>query len=579
MVSTLSAPTDPGREVGGTVPGGHAFPTTPGQTLIHGSFGEGRGQRLAVAAGCRMLHQVTEALVPVAIGVTVDQAIAPGNPGALLWCLAGITLLFMVLTFSWRIGTRLNTSVFSHGEHSLRQLLVGKVLDPLHSGAGRGPGRLLSISTSDTRHTAGLSWVVTEQLSAFAALLTAAVALVLISWQLGATVLLATAAFMLLMHLVTTPLERRAVQQQAAAAESAHVASDLVTGLRVLKGIGAVDGAARRYRAASRSSLEAALSMARAKALFTGVSLALSGTFLAAIACLASTMAANGTITVGQLVTVVGLAQFIKDPMTALAFLGAEIREKRAVAGRLSGLFAEENDLDQRVPGTPAPHLGMPDVDRTPGVARGLSVAPFAGSRFVMNLDVGSITGVTASPANARRLIELLTYQRPLTRGELSLHGRDATDLGPEEVARMVFVSDHDGAVFSASVRDNLATDTVDTALLAASGLDEVLRRLPAGLDSRIGEHGRTLSGGQRQRLLLGRALHQPQPVLVLHEPTSAVDSVTEARIAESLGRLRGRPLILITGSPALLGICDSVVDLDAPQPGNVHGSEASNAP
>ena len=102
--------------------------------------------------------------------------------------------------------------------------------------------------------------------------------------------------------------------------------------------------------------------------------------------------------------------------------------------------------------------------------------------------------------------------------------------------------------------------------LLAASGLDEVLRHLPHGLDSGIGEHGRTLSGGERQRLLLGRALHQPQPLLVLHEPTSAVDSVTEMRIAESLAGLRGRALVLITDSPALLGICDSVVDLDAEQ-------------
>lgn len=566
MLSTITAPPAPGYAAGAGATDGRRLPATPGQALAHGSFREGRGRRLAVAAACRMLHQVTEALVPVAIGVTVDRAIAPGNPMALAWCLAGTALLFVILTASWRIGTRLNTSVFSHGEHSLRQLLAGKVLDPLHSGTGRGPGRLLSLSTSDTRHTAGLAWVVTEQLSAFAALMTAAVALVLVSWQLAATVLVATAAFMLLMHLVTTPLERRAVAQQAAAAESAHVASDLVTGLRVLKGIGAVDGAAARYREASRSSMDAAMSMARANALFMGVSLSLSGAFLAAIAWLASTMATNGSITVGQLVTVVGLAQFIKDPMTTLAFLSAEIREKRAVAGRLSSLLAEENDLDQRASGTAVPRGGRPDDGRAVVGACGLRVAAESGSPFVVDLEAGSITGVLATPATASRLIETLTYRRPLARGELSLHGHDALDLGPEEVARHVFVSDHDGAVFSASVRENLATDSVESALLAASGLDEVLRHLPDGLDSTIGEHGRTLSGGQRQRLLLGRALHQPQPLLVLHEPTSAVDSVTEMRIAESLDGLRGRALVLITDSPALLAICDSVVDLDAEQ-------------
>lgn len=536
----------------------HPTPTTPGQTLAHGSFREGRAPRLAVAAVCRMLHQVTEALVPVAIGVTVDRAIAPNDPMALVWCFVGIAALFLALTASWRIGTRLSTSVFSFGEHSLRQLLAAKILHPLHSGTRRGPGRVLSISTSDTRHTAGLAWVIIEQLAALAALLTAAVSLLLISWPLGAVVLLATAAFMAAMHLITTPLEQRALHQQASAAEAAHVASDLIAGLRVLKGIGAVDTASTRYRAVSRSSLDAAMSMVRARALFNAVSLGLSGAFLAAIAWLASSLAADGTISIGQLVTVVGLAQFIKDPMTTLAFLSAEIREKRAVAGRLSSLLGEKDDLDQGADQNPSdPDTTVDDALVT------LRTRLADGRRFSISVAPGSVMGVVAGPAAARDLIDRLAYRRPLDRGELTVGGREALDLGPEQVARQIFVADHDAAVFSASVRDNLFTDSVDEALIRGSALDEVLEHLPNGLDSRIGEYGRTLSGGQRQRLLLGRALHQPQALLVLHEPTTAVDSVTETRIAEALSQLRGRTMMLITTSPVLLDICDDVVELD----------------
>jgi ABC-type multidrug transport system fused ATPase/permease subunit len=506
-----------------------------------------------------MLHQVAEAIVPVTIGVTVDQAIAPSDPSALAWCLAGLAVLFVVLTASWRIGTRLSTSVFSFGEHSLRQLVAAKVLHPLHSGTGRGPGRVLTISTSDTRHTAGLSWVIIEQLSALAALLTAGISLVLISWPLGVVVLLATAAFMAAMHLITTPLERRVLHQQASAAEAAHVAADVIAGLRVLKGIGAVGSASTRYRAVSRSSLVAAMSMVRARALFNGVSLGLSGAFLAAIAWIASSMAASAAISVGQLVTVVGLAQFIRDPMTTLAFLSAEVREKLAVAGRLAGLLAEENDLDRGAAQTS-------DPESTPDDALiALRTRLADGRALSMAVQPNGVVGVVAGPAAAQELIDLLAYRRPLACGELTVRGRDAVDLGPEHVARQIFVSDHDAAVFSASVRDNLATDSVDESALMGSALDEVLQHLPDGLDSRIGERGRTLSGGQRQRLLLGRALHQPQALLVLHEPTSAVDSVTEARIAEGLSRLAGRTrtMLLITTSPALLGICDEIVDLD----------------
>lgn len=538
---------------------GHSVPTTPGQALLHASFREGRGRRLGVAAGSRMLHQIAEALVPVAIGVTVDHAIAPHDASALVWCLAGITALFVVLTTSWRMGTRLSTSVFSHGEHSLRQLLAAKVLHPLHSGTGRGPGRVLSISTSDTRHTAGLSWVIIEQLSAFAALLTATVSLLLISWPLGVTVVVATAAFMAAMHLITTPLERRALHQQASAAEASHVAADLIAGLRVLKGVGAVDIASTRYHRVSRSSVDASMSMVRARALFNGVSLGLSGAFVAAIAWLSSSMAAHGTISVGQLITVVGLAQFIKDPMTTLAFLSAEVREKRAVAGRLAGLLAEDNDLDQGVEEQASMQLDG-DGDRLVTILTQTN----DGQSISLDVETGRVVGIVAGPSAARHLVELLAYRRPLARGELTVRGRDALDLGPEQLARQVFVSDQGAAVFSTSVRANLATDSVDKALVRASALDEVLEHLPHGLDSTIGEHGRTLSGGQRQRLLLGRALHQQQEFLVLHEPTSAVDSVTESRIAESLGRLQGRTMLLITTSPALLNICHDVIDLDS---------------
>ena len=124
-----------------------------------------------------------------------------------------------------------------------------------------------------------------------------------------------------------------------------------------------------------------------------------------------------------------------------------------------------------------------------------------------------------------------------------------------------VFVADHDAAIFTGSFRENLhAPEPLET-VLAATGLAEICARLPLGLDARVGEQGSALSGGQRQRLLLARALHQRQPVIVLTDPTTALDSVSEARIAAALGTLRGAALLLITDSPLLLGACDTVID------------------
>ena len=128
-------------------------------------------------------------------------------------------------------------------------------------------------------------------------------------------------------------------------------------------------------------------------------------------------------------------------------------------------------------------------------------------------------------------------------------------------------VSAHDAELFDGSLGDNVraAADAAPNgrveAALAAADIADVAAALPGGLDATLGERGRSLSGGQRQRVALARALATDAPVLVLHDPTTAVDAVTEARIAARLRALRaGRTTIAVTTSPALLAAADRVV-------------------
>lgn len=549
-----------------------------------------------------MLHQMCEALVPVMIGVAVDRAIAPGNPVALAWSLAGLAAVFVVLTASWRMGFRLNTRVYGFGEHSLRQAVLDRVVRTPGSARTHGPGRILSIASSDTSMTAGLSWTVVEQLAAFSALATSAVALLLISWPLGLGVLAATALFLAAMHVVTRPLERRTYRQQAAAAEATQMATDLVTGLRVLQGAGAVGVAAQRYRNASRGSLAAAMSRARSNALFNAVTVSLSGLFLAGIAWVAASQALAGTITVGQLVAVVGLAQFVKDPMSWMAFFAADLAEKRAAARRVAeavvapdgepgGMASgapKHDDPAHGDPASPAHRVEEALLTVRLGAAPASSPSPDSNavsSSWEIVVHPGRITGLALDGAAAQHLAGLLSGELPAAPGQLDVLGSDAATLAPEELRRRVFVAEHGAAVFSGSVRHNLGTTQVRPELLAAAAADEVLEHLQGGLDAEVGEQGRLLSGGQRQRVLLARALHQQQPVLVLHEPTSAVDPVTEARIAAALRSVRPSGLLLLTTSPLLLGACDTVLhppaELLTPAPAHesTHNPAASGAP
>jgi ABC-type multidrug transport system fused ATPase/permease subunit len=134
-------------------------------------------------------------------------------------------------------------------------------------------------------------------------------------------------------------------------------------------------------------------------------------------------------------------------------------------------------------------------------------------------------------------------------------------------VRRRIVVSDTGSALFSGVLRAQVDIhgrgDAAVAAALHTASAEDVLESLPDGLDATVTERGRSFSGGQRQRLVLARALAADPEVLVLVEPTSAVDAHTEARIADRLVAHRaGRTTVVTTTSPLLLDRVDRVAFL-----------------
>lgn len=565
-------------------------------------LGARRGRLLGVGSVGLVLHQVSEALVPVVVGAVVDQAIVPRDGGALVRWLGLLVVVFTVLTLAWRTGMLATMRVYAYGQHDLRDLVVHRTLDPRGAVAPRAPGEVLSIATSDTSRVAGTAWMVAECLGAVAAVVTVAVSLLLVSVPLGLAVLVATPLVLVVMHRLSVPLESRSAREQEAAARAGTLATDSMTGLRVLKGLGAEDAAVARYRAASRGSLTAALRAARAKAAYTSLSTALSSVFLAGIALAAGWMALRGSITTGELVMVVGLAQLVQNPMSALGFLGVDLAQRRASAQRLRALLADPHLLLDGGDGTaasadlaPGPaevlisvrgtrSAGQPAALRAGGTAAGGTAESIPADAAEVPLRAGDVVGVVAHDhAAAQHLVDALGLRAVPVAGLVSVRGTDLADADPATVRATVFAAEHDAAVLAGTVRDVVrstgsdaaATGTgaagtgpasgttgLDERAVSTSGLAEVLTHLPTGLDSPVSPRGHNLSGGQRQRLVLARALHRPEPVLVLHDPTTAVDSVTEAAIAAGLRDFPDKAVLLVTTSPALLAACDAVVRL-----------------
>lgn len=149
--------------------------------------------------------------------------------------------------------------------------------------------------------------------------------------------------------------------------------------------------------------------------------------------------------------------------------------------------------------------------------------------------------------------------------GTITLGGRDIHECQPMRHIAMVF---QDVYLFSGSIRENLTLakpDATEEEILTAvsqAGLDSVIERLPAGLDTQVGPGGNALSGGEKQRVAIARAFLKDSPILLLDEITSALDSITEAVIGEAIRRLAvGRTVLMVAHRPSTIAWADQVVD------------------
>jgi ABC-type multidrug transport system fused ATPase/permease subunit len=207
------------------------------------------------------------------------------------------------------------------------------------------------------------------------------------------------------------------------------------------------------------------------------------------------------------------------------------------------------------------PEMSDP-ADPIPEPATGALVDAGSGVR----IQPGHLTAIVGDdPAHSALIADRLGRY---SEGEVTLSGIPLRDLRREVVRRRVLVADTAATLFSGQLRDQLAGGrplddlTLWNALHMASA-EDIVDALPERLGAALEERGRSLSGGQRQRLMLARALAADPDVLVLVEPTSAVDAHTEARIADRLGAARaGRTTVVVTASPLILDRVDHVAFL-----------------
>ena len=325
------------------------------------------------------------------------------------------------------------------------------------------------------------------------------------------------------------PLHRRRTRHRELVGELTTVGADTVSGLRVLRGIGGEEAFSRRYAAASQEVRAAGLAAARVQSLLDAAEVALPGVFVVAVTWLGARLAVAGQVSVGELIAFYGYAAFLVLPVRTVTEAADKFTRALVGARRAVEVLALEPEL---VSGTSAeePPAGAPLADGQSGLV----------------VEPGQLTAIVAGvPEEAVAIADRLG--RFADGDEVRLGGVALRDLPLEVVRRRVLVSEHDPRLFTGPLGTELdptgaAPPGRVLAAVATASASDVVEALPDGLATEVDERGRSFSGGQRQRLVLARALVADPEVLILVEPTSAVDAHTEAAHRRRPGRGPRRP-------------------------------------
>ncbi|MGW8741943.1 ABC transporter transmembrane domain-containing protein [Streptomyces sp. NPDC055794] len=514
------------------------------------------GQLKSLAWG--MLHFASVSALPFCVGFAIQAVVDRSGSrlalagGLMALCCAGNalgdTFLHRAAVTNWITSAARVQQLLARKAALLGSALTRRV----------AAGEVVAVSTGDVEK---IGWFV-EAVSRFTAaaltIVLVCVALVVYQPALGVVVLLGLPVLALAVLPLLPRATRRADVQREKAGRATELASDTVAGLRVLRGIGGEALFLDRYRSASQEVRQAAVRSARMWSLISAIQVMLPGLLLIAVVWHGVHLAREGRIGIGELVTVYSSVMLLTYPLRhfeeiAMAYSFSKPSAKRAA--RVLALERATNTAGTRTAETPTGDLYDP--------ATGL-LAP--SGRFT--------AVVCGDPDTAGRLAERLGGH-PSEEGTSALLGGVPLDELPLGSARTaVLVQDKDPVLLSGTLRELLdvpASGAVSAEdALAAAQCGDVLAALAQGsldaedpMDVRITERGRSLSGGQRQRLALARSLITDPGALVLDEPTSAVDSHTEARIAEGVRALRaGRTTVVFTSSPLLLDRADRTVFL-----------------
>ncbi|MFI8320268.1 ABC transporter ATP-binding protein [Streptomyces sp. NPDC085529] len=509
-------------------------------------------------------------LQPLATKALVDRLSSGGTLATVLWALTVLVLLSAVAeAFGAYVLERTAESVVL----AARRSLIGRLLRLRLTAVDRTqPGDLMSRVTSDTTLLRAVSTQAVVNAATGTVTLIAAVVVmafldvVLLGVTLGVVVVVGAGA-----ALVMPRIGRAAERSQAAVGEMSTDLERVFGAFRTVKASGAEERETARVEASARRAWRHGVRGAKWEALLgTADNLAAELAFLAVLA-VGGARVASGDIPVSTLIAFLLYLFFLMEPVYRLVEAATAYQEGAAAIARIT-------EVD-RLPAEPPSAYGPVPTGARPASVRFEDVSfrygpglPPIHRRVDFEVPGAGMTAfVGPSGAGKSTVFALIERFYEATGGRVLVDGTDVRQWPLSELRSVIGYVEQDAPVLAGTLRENLvfsapgATDDDVRAVLARTGLDTLVDRLPHGLDTLVGHRGSKLSGGERQRVAIARALLRRPRLLLLDEATSQLDAVNELALRDVIAETARETTVLVVAHRlSTVTDADRIVVMDA---------------
>ena len=527
---------------------------------------------LAVSSVLAIGSQVAGILVPVLIGVVIDELYGDQDTTVLMWWIGAIVALGLVRG-ALMLGRRLLSGRQALAvEYDMRDELYAHFLRLSFGFYDRSQtGQLMSRATIDlqsVRFFLGYGLIFFAQ--HVVTIVVVSAVLFIYSWQLALVSLAITPAIVLIAQRysrVSHPVLR---DVQAKLADVSTVAEESIVGVHVVKSFSQEERRGEQFSRAADSVFERTLAANRQRALYVPLLSFLPLIAQAAVLLMAGRMVVDGAMSTGDFFTFFLLLAMLVMPLRMLGMWVGQAQRATAAGERIFEVLDEPEEISDRAGAQPLPP--GPGHVRFEGVDFGYELGRLVLEDVDLEIPAGRTLALIGRTGSGKTTLAALVPRfYEVTSGRVLVDGADVRDVQRRSLRREIGVISQDPFLFSASVRDNIAFglpdaphEAVEAAARAAQAHDFIVDDLPHGYETVIGERGITLSGGQRQRIAIARALLIDPRILVLDDATASVDATTEARIRAGLREvMRGRTTIIIAHRLSTIALADEIAVLE----------------